>query len=246
MPTGPATAPSKHDNNTIILPISQDQYGEIVPSPEKMRDWIDEMYHQHPEIFPVGFERGYRFHDDRTGDKLGIRLRRITLRNGKHWTIQPSFVMPYMTALTEDIENALLLRKWSVPYWALVKIFGKDDNFWHRIEIRFGRYSIVGTTVKTVDIPTDLLADEHHEKNNGEKTYIATTVGGGCVLGAEVCMSPATDDLKKAYGVFKEEALTVDPEYAPETVNTDGWAGTMGAWRALFVNVVLIRCFLHA
>ena len=66
MPRGTATAPSQHDNNTIILPISQDQYDKIVPSPEKMRSWIDEMYHQHPEIFPVGFERGYRLHDDRT------------------------------------------------------------------------------------------------------------------------------------------------------------------------------------
>lgn len=154
--------------------------------------------------------------------------------------------MPYMTAFTEEIENALLLRKWSVPYWALAKIFGKDDNFWHRIETRFGRYSIVATTVKTVDIPTDLLADEHHEKSGGEKTYIATTVGGGCVLGAEVCMSPSTDDLKKTYGVFREEALAVEPQYAPSTVNTDGWSGTIGAWGVLFANLVLIRCFLHA
>lgn len=38
-----------------------------------------------------------------------------------------------MTALTEEIENALLLRKWGVPYWVLAKLFGKDDNFWHRM-----------------------------------------------------------------------------------------------------------------
>lgn len=82
MPQGTATTPFQHDNNTIILPISQDQYDEIVPFAKKMRVWIDEMHRQHPEIFPDGFERGYRFHDDRTGDKLGVRLRRITLRDG--------------------------------------------------------------------------------------------------------------------------------------------------------------------
>ena len=61
-------------------------------------------------------------------------------------------------------------------------------------------------------------------------------------------MSPTAskEDLQKAYGVFKEEALAVEPEYAPSTVNTDGWSGTIGAWSALFVGVVLIRCFLHA
>ena len=198
MPTGTATSPSPKDKHTIILPTSQDQYDKIVPSPNEMRGWIDEMYHQHPEIFPLGFEQGYRFHDHRTSEKLGIPLRRITLRDGTNWTIQPSFVMPYMTALTEEVENALLLRKWGVPYWVLAKLFGKDDNFWHRIEIQFGRYSIVATTVKTVDIPVDLLADEHHEKINGEKVYIATTVGGGCILGSEVCTSPSTDEPEKS------------------------------------------------
>jgi hypothetical protein len=45
--------------------------------------------------------------------------------------------------------------------------------------------------------------------------------------------------------IFKAEAEAVEPEYAPETVNTDGWSGTIGTWSALF-NMVLIRCFLHA
>jgi hypothetical protein len=101
-------------------------------------------------------------------------------------------------------------------------------------------------TVKTVPIPINLLADEHHEKINGEKTYIATTVAEGCVLGAEVSPSASKGDLQKAYGVFKDEALAVEAEYAPMTVNTDGWSGTIGAWSALFVGITLIRCFLHA
>ena len=47
-------------------------------------------------------------------------------------------------------------------------------------------------------------------------------------------------------GVFKEEAKQVDSQYAPKTVNTDGWGGTIGAWSALFPMIVIIRCFLHA
>lgn len=49
-----------------------------------------------------------------------------------------------------------------------------------------------------------------------------------------------------AYGVFRDEAQRLDPEYRPETVNTDGWPATQTAWRSLFKGVTLILCFLHA
>jgi hypothetical protein len=114
------------------------------------------------------------------------------------------------------------------------------------METQFGRKSIVATTVKTAEIPVDLLADEHHSKINGDKIAIATTVTHGVVLGTEVSPGFSKDELQKAYGVFAEEAKEVEPKYAPSTVNTDGYAGTIGAWSALFPMVVLIRCFLHA
>jgi hypothetical protein len=114
------------------------------------------------------------------------------------------------------------------------------------LELSFGRNSIVGTTVKTVPVPEHLLADEKHEQFCGEKVYIATTVADGVILGAELSPTASKEDLKNAYGVFKEEALEVEPDYAPKTVNTDGWSGTIGAWSALFTNITMIRCFLHA
>ena len=42
------------------------------------------------------------------------------------------------------------------------------------------------------------------------------------------------------------EARDLAPEYAPATVNTDGWPGTRAAWKALFKRVVILQCFLHA
>jgi hypothetical protein len=54
------------------------------------------------------------------------------------------------------------------------------------------------------------------------------------------------DDLTEAYGVFRDEARRLDPEYRPETVNTDGWPATQAAWRTLFQGVTLILCFLHS
>ena len=82
------------------------------------------------------------------------------------------------------------------------------------------------------ELPEHLLADEHHQTLDGQKVYIATTVGAGCVLGAEPAATAGTDDLKAAYGVFKDEARDIAPEYAPKTVSTDGWKGTKAAWKS--------------
>jgi hypothetical protein len=38
----------------------------------------------------------------------------------------------------------------------------------------------------------------------------------------------------------------VDVDYAPETVNTDGWPGPQNAWQTLFNQITVILCFLHA
>lgn len=46
--------------------------------------------------------------------------------------------------------------------------------------------------------------------------------------------------------MFRDEAVLLDPDYRPETVNTDGWPATQAAWRALFQGVTIILCFLHA
>jgi hypothetical protein len=241
-----ARKPSQRENHTIILPIGQEEYTPIVSAWQPFRAWIDRQFRRHPELFPKIFKEGYKLHDHKTSKKTGVMTRRIELKNGEVWTVHPSFVMPHMTGFTEEVAKALYLRKWGVPYEALAYIFGRDENYWYRMEIQFGRKSIVGTTVKNVPIPVDLVVDEHHEKINGEKTYIATTVAEGCIFGAEVSPSASLDDLKKAYGVFKDEALAIEQEYVPSTVNTDGWGGTIGAWSALFPMVVLIRCFLHA
>ncbi|MGE5754230.1 MAG: hypothetical protein ACM35G_00735 [Planctomycetaceae bacterium] len=48
------------------------------------------------------------------------------------------------------------------------------------------------------ELPAHLLADEHHQSLDGQKLYIATTVGGGCLLGAEPANAAAADDLEAA------------------------------------------------
>jgi hypothetical protein len=153
--------------------------------------------------------------------------------------------MPYMTARVADVEGPLFLRTFGVPFWALARVFGRDPMYWYRLECGLGRSSVVGTTVRQAEVPAHLLADEHHQTIDGEKVYVAATVGDGCVLGAEPADAAGVAELTAAYGIFKAEACDVEPAYAPRTVCVDGWASTHQAWLALFPLVVLLRCFLH-
>lgn len=119
--------------------------------------------------------------------------------------------------------------------------------YWHRLERSLGRNSLVGTTVSSAArLPRHLAADEKHTTLAGEKVSLAATAGGGCCLGLALAKAAGNDDLTRAYGVFRDEARRLDPEYRPETVNTDGWPATQAAWRALFKGVTLVLCFLHS
>jgi hypothetical protein len=239
-------------NPRVILPIPYAEYDRIAGDASQFRQWLDEMIELFPELFPQPIGAGYTLHDRLPASvKLpGVRFRRIKLKAAapvQVFTICASDVMPYMTGFTTDIEKALFLRRFGVPFWALTHVFGRNDAYWYRLTTTFGRYEIVTTVVKDPEcLPDDLLADEKHTHFNGEKGYIATTVGQECILGASLALEADENALVSAYGVFKAEAQVVKPDYAPKTVNTDGWQATQKAWRTLFPLITIIHCFLHA
>jgi hypothetical protein len=245
MADGTATR-SARLHRTICLPVPEDTYHNVVNDPRLFRNLIDEGFQRNPELFPKAFADGYQFKDQRDSAKQNLVIRRILLNDGSAYTIRPSFLMPYMTARTQDVEGPLFLRRFGVPEWALARVFGRDPMYWYRLECELGRFSVVGTTVRQAELPDHLLADEHHQTRDGRKVYIATTVAGGCILGAEPAEAAGADDLEAAYGVFKDEARDIAAEYAPKTVSTDGWKGTQAAWKALFPKVAVLLCFLHA
>lgn len=233
-------------SSTICLPIAKDLYEQIIDSPLQFRQFLERAYRANPELFPQAFAQGFTLKDDRRSAKRGLRLRRIQCKaTAQAFTVRPSFVTPYLAAWTDDAAPALFLRSFGVPFWALSHVFGKDPMYWYRLEMGLGRNSIVGTTVRHASVPEHLVADEHHQPRDGTKNYIATTVAQGCCLGAALAQSASFEDLHAAYGVFKQEAQNVQPNYQPKTVNTDGWQATRQAWRALFKLVVILRCFLH-
>jgi len=233
---------------TICMPFEPACYPEVVRDNQTFRRLVDEAYAQHPQLFPTGMGEGYKLHDTQVSAKLGVSVRRIKLKTtGEVYGICPSFVMPYMVGYTADVEHALFLQSFGVPFWALTHVFKRNDMYWYRLTTAIGRNSIVGTTViHPESLPRDLLADEKHTRHGGDKVYAAVTAGQDCVLGAAMCQGADAAALSQGYGVFAEEARNLDPDYQAETVNTDGWGATRKAWEALFPQIVIIQCFLHA
>jgi hypothetical protein len=226
----------------------REQYEELWSDPGRLRAFVDEVARKFRELFPAGFDEGYAFHGyGRTSQKMpDVKLRKIVLANGHTYWLRPSFVTCYMTGTVDELAYPLLLAAHGVPPWLLTLGFGHHDMYWYRLIERLGRNSLVGSTVRDAPrLPEHLAADEHHVDWAGEKGYVATTVGGGCILG--VALTDMADDahLEAAYGNFAAEARDIAPEYAPKTVNTDGWAATRNAFRALFGTISVILCFLH-
>lgn len=233
----------------ICLPFeSEEQYGKCVADHRQFRKYLDEQITVRPELFPAVVSVGYTLHDKYQSRKLKLTLRRIKLKqNGAVFTIRPSFVLPYCVAWTDDVEKALYLRLWGVPFAALAYVFGRNEMFWYRAWLALGRANLVGATVKSeAAMPGDLIVDEKITWVNGQEVSVPTTAAGGCFLGITVSEKDTTEGLQAAYGEFAQAAKAVFPSYCPNSVCTDGWAATREAWRWLFPQSRLVLCYLHS
>ena len=92
---------------TICIPCSQQQYERIVDDPAQFRAYLDRQIEAMPDLFPPEIRRGYRMKDTYTSRKTGWKLRRIDLRNDESYSIRPSFLMPYLSGRTEDVQAPL-------------------------------------------------------------------------------------------------------------------------------------------
>lgn len=232
----------------MCLSLSRETFDRIWDDPKAVRTELLAAIEQSPELFPAGIEQGFRLtgHGTESIKLPGIRLRQLRLKCGGVYWLRPSFVMPYMTGFTKDMEYPLRLMQQGVSGWLVAEHFGHDGHFWDRQVERLGRNSLVGTTVKDpAKLPEHVVGDEHLALWCGHTGYVALTVGCGCFLGAALTESADEEHLTAAYGTFASEARDVASDYAPQTVNTDGWTATQNAFRKWFPTIVVVLCFLH-
>jgi hypothetical protein len=231
----------------ICVPMTREQYDMIWNDRVAVRNHLDSLIVEHPEIFPPSARDAYQLHGQlpESRKQAGIRLRQIRMADGV-FTLRPSFVLAYMTGTVDELEKPLLLLSVRTPIWIVTRIFGRNDMFWERLLERMGRNSLVGTTVRFAELmPEHVAADEHHLKWRRKKRFLAMVAAKGCILAASLTKAADEEHLSEAYGVFDEEARDVAPEWQPKSVNTDGWKATRKSLAGLFPKAVLMLCFLH-
>ena len=111
----------------ICVPFeSEAHYQGCVADVAKYREYLMKLIAQHPELFPQAMSGGYTFHDCYRSCKQQVVLRRIKLKaSGEVFTLRPSFLLPYLSARTDEVEKALFLRQWGVPFSALAYEIGR-------------------------------------------------------------------------------------------------------------------------
>ncbi len=107
MPLAQCSPRPVRGHKTICIPCSSQEYERVVGDPEMFRKFLDRQVEATPELFPPGIDRGYRMKDVYTSRKTGCKLRRIELRDLDSYLIRPSFLMPYLSGHTEDVQAPL-------------------------------------------------------------------------------------------------------------------------------------------
>src|SRR3954447_4524236 len=101
----------------IVLPMTRPLYDAIWHDPRRIRAFVDGWARAAPELFPAGFDRGYRLHGfGRASRKCpGLKLRKVVTDDGSAYWLRPSFITSYMTGTADELAYPLLLAAHGVP-----------------------------------------------------------------------------------------------------------------------------------
>ena len=124
----------------IVIPMTRPQYDEIWHDTERTGRAIAGWARSAPELFPAGFDQGYRLHGfGRESRKLpGLKLRKVVTADGVSYWLRPSFIAGYMTGTVDELAYPLLLAAHGVPPWLLQIGFGHSEMYWYRVIERLG------------------------------------------------------------------------------------------------------------
>lgn len=170
----------------ICIPMTREQYDVLWKDASRVREYLEPLIRDYPEMFPASVATSYQFHGHLPESRKlpGVRLRQIRTRDGV-FSLRPSFAFSYMTGTVHELEKPLLLLALHVPIWAITHVFGKNDMYWQRLLERMGRNSLVGTTVRVPEqMPKHIAArrsrlaasDREHRRLESDSRCIHETV----------------------------------------------------------------------
>ena len=109
------TRSANRNKRTICLPFSQDNYESNIHNPNDFRSCIDRWSELFPELCPDETANGYKMEDMYHSKKQSVLIRQIKIA-GVTYTVRPSFILLYLVIFVYEIEKALFLRKFNVPF----------------------------------------------------------------------------------------------------------------------------------
>ncbi len=87
------TPPQPRGAKQIVIPMTRPQYDAIWHDPQRIRAFVDGWVRSAPELFPAGFDGGYRLHGfGRPSRKLpGLKLRKVVADDGSSYWLRPEW-----------------------------------------------------------------------------------------------------------------------------------------------------------
>ena len=116
-------------HRVIVLNMEKGAYTRFLDNAVYARRVIDEHYSLYPELFPAGMNLGYKLNGTtRISRKEHLKLRQVKVGDA-YYRIRPSFILPYFRGQTDEVSAALFLLRFSVPFWAIAPVFGRNPMY---------------------------------------------------------------------------------------------------------------------
>jgi hypothetical protein len=166
---------------------------------------------------------------------------------GAVFTILPHFVLRYSSIKPVTAKKALLATHGGLSLEWSATLFNVCPMTIYRLVCAFGRTSLVTVLTRCqLPLPRYLLADEKHSYCLTEKVYLPTLVEGRVIWHLGYTEDKSAGAFAASYGQFQQDTQTVEPDYQPQGILTDGFESTRQSLRHLFPATPLGNCLRHA
>ncbi len=163
------------------------------------------------------------------------------------FTVLPQFVLRYSALAPAAVKPAVYATHGGLSLELCDSLFATPPMALYRVVCAFGRTSLVSLLTRCgLTLPPYLLADEKHSHCRQAKVYLPTIVTGRVIWHLGYTHDKSAASFQASYQQFRATAQSVDPDYAPDGILTDGFESTRKSWRHLFPDSALGNCLRHA
>jgi hypothetical protein len=178
----------------------------------------------------------------------GLVIWRLECKHcGAVFTILPHFVLRYSGVKPAVAQQALLATHGGLSLEWSATLFNICPMSIYRLVCAFGRTSLVTVLTRCqLPLPPNFLADEKHSHCLTEKVYLPTIVEGRLIWHLGYTEDKSADAFEASYAQFQQATQSIEPDYQPQGILTDGFESTRKSLHHLFPAAALGNCLRHA